>query len=199
MPFVTHTCHCCQSTFMIKATKLTQTAGNYCSWSCYTKGRKRAPEERFWEKVARCNHETLCLYCCWPWQARCNNEGYGSFYPTSNKDIKAHRYAWELHNQQDMPKPFLACHWCHNPTCCNPLHIYKGTSQQNRQHSIHDGRITFPKGIYSPRARFTETDITRIRTLAAQGISNHTIAQQEKAHPSTIGNIVTGKSYPIET
>ena len=50
-------------------------------------GEKRAPEDRFWEKVDKTSE-------CWEWKAQLTYQGYGRFYDATRM-VRAHRYAYE--------------------------------------------------------------------------------------------------------
>lgn len=97
-------------------------------------------QQRFWSKVDKRGSDE-----CWPWLAGLKNR-YGRF-AISHKNRPAHRVAWEIANSRAMPAEMLACHSCDNPPCCNPAHIWPGTSLQNTQDCIQKGRA------YSVRAR----------------------------------------------
>ena len=60
--------------------------------------------------------------------------GYGRF-KVQGIRYEAHRIAYFLHNKKD-PKELLVCHSCDNPACCNPKHLWLGTSKDNIQDSV---------------------------------------------------------------
>jgi hypothetical protein len=55
--------------------------------------------------------------------------GYRRFIWKSSQ-YSCHRVAWELENGE-IPKGLVVRHKCHNPWCCNHLHLELGTDQDN--------------------------------------------------------------------
>lgn len=78
---------------------------------------------------------------CWNWKGSKNPQGYGQVWSNSKKkQIKAHRLAYEIYNQTSIPKGMLICHKCDNPPCCNPYHLFLGTSADNINDAYRKGR-----------------------------------------------------------
>jgi hypothetical protein len=121
---------------------------------------------RFWSTVTICAHGLDCIYCCWPCHKQQDRDGYCDWHPNRQKHIRVHRHAWELLHNRNMPRELHALHWCHNPPCSNPHHIYAGTQKTNQHHSHKDGR--YPVGSSHYRAKLTEQEITEIRRLWAE-------------------------------
>ena len=94
---------------------------------------------------------------CWEWQKAKDRDGYGYCRP--------HRKTWEIIHGI-IPEGMCVCHTCDNPSCCNPEHLWIGTSKQNTtdRHSKGRTRGTFGKGDHHPRARLTETQVREIRS-----------------------------------
>jgi hypothetical protein len=90
-------------------------------------------ETRFWSKV----DQSAGPDACWPWM-RATNDGYGVV-TIRYKQYSAHRIAWELTNRPMTPDE-EACHSCDNPPCCNPGHIWPGTTTQNAEDRVTKGR-----------------------------------------------------------
>lgn len=78
---------------------------------------------------------------CWEWQGPRNPKGYGLF-SYEGKNHTAHRFAWEMANQQVIPTGMLVCHHCDNPPCINPEHLFLGTQSDNMADSRNKGRPT---------------------------------------------------------
>jgi hypothetical protein len=112
---------------------------------------------RFWSRVAV---KSPCE--CWDWQHRKLPSGYGVF-SIGNRSVLSHRVAYYLINSVQ-PGPQLVCHRCDNPSCCNPVHLFLGTSADNIHDMDQKGRGNRPKGYLHAHARLTAKDVCDIRT-----------------------------------
>lgn len=153
---------------------------------CATK--YRTVEDRFWAKVAKTDS-------CWNWRASCNNKGYGQFYP-SRKPLLAHRFAYEL-CVGSIADGLQVLHHCDNPPCCNPEHLFLGTSVDNMRDMVSKARHNPVRGSASPRAKLTEEDVLNILQRYADGaISQAGLSREYGVHPSIIYGIVHGERWP---
>jgi hypothetical protein len=151
--------------------------------------------ERLWGSMAQCGHEDVCPFCCWPWTKALSEDGYGKFSTTYNGQALTHvvtQVVWEVWNARPFPTGMCACHYCDNPACCNPLHLWIGTREQNRIDCVTKGRQArgintgvhtqpeaFPRGERHPKAKLTEQDVRDIRETYAAGImSSPALAQR---------------------
>lgn len=89
------------------------------------------------DKVYKTNH-------CWFWIGATTGDGYGQI-KIGKKNIKVHRYFWELHNNKKIPSGLVACHICDIKNCVRPDHLFIGTNQDNIRDASKKGRIYNPK------------------------------------------------------
>jgi hypothetical protein len=103
--------------------------------------------ERFLQRVQVGSDEE-----CWEWQGPRGLLGHGQF-KFQNRTVPAHVFAWVLQfgawpapvvrPPRSWKQPFIGCHHCDNPPCCNPWHIYPGTHQDNLDDVERRGRIEY--------------------------------------------------------
>ena len=80
-------------------------------------------EDRFWAKVNKTDS-------CWLWTAGKTRNGYGTFFPATNRAIPAHRFSYELHYNEN-PGALDVDHICHVRLCVKPTHLRLVTRKQN--------------------------------------------------------------------
>jgi hypothetical protein len=121
-------------------------------------------------------HET-----CWPWLGFKNPKGYGQS-SLNNKTILAHRWSYQHHYDAVIPNDLQVRHVCDNPSCCNPLHLLLGTSQDNVNDKMQRNRFR-PK-----QTRFSQEDLDKMKPLRVSGMSRDQIAKHFGCHKATVAH-----------
>jgi hypothetical protein len=67
---------------------------------------------------------------CWKWSASKTEDGYGILTGKNRKQLRAHRYSYEIHKGM-IPIGMCVLHSCNNPECANPRHLRLGTHKDN--------------------------------------------------------------------
>lgn len=128
-------------------------------------------EMRFLQKLRKAGS-------CWEWIGRRSRQGYGMFWDGSTMAL-AHRAAYWLFCNE-IPSKLNVLHRCDNPPCCNPMHLFVGTQQDNMDDMKAKGRS---------RKKITAADIFAIQSLQAAGITQIEIATKFDVHKATIQRI----------
>ena len=194
MPIVQCQNQQCQKMYHVPPSKVTET--KFCARACFYASRasKILPvQERFWAKVSLCIHGIECPYCCFEWNAAKNPAQYGCFNLGNNHVKTSNRCAWEFWNNRSMPFPLHAAHYCNNPPCCNPNHIYAATSQRNVDDCVKANRHAI--GERNGHAKLTDSDIPHIFMLYRNGMSQPQIAKSLGISKSNIGRILKQEQW----
>lgn len=143
-----------------------------------------------WDQVARFWSHVKWQYGdrCWIWQAG-NCRGYGHFY-LSGRTFKASRIAYYLQTGID-PGDKQICHTCDNPFCCNPKHLWIGTSKDNNQDKTKKGRQAREEK--HGRSKLTTSDILIIKSASDNTV---VLAKQFGVGNAIIGKIQRGILWP---
>jgi len=156
-------------------------------------------EKRFWSYV---NIRTPTE--CWEWQGGLFQNGYGQFRVGRTKQ-KAHRISFLLYKKY-LPNDKFICHHCDNPKCVNPTHLFDGTPKDNSQDRDIKGRrgdggskmkilTGMCRGINNPAHKLTPYKVHEILTMHSQGYKARYLAKKFNVCPSTIGNIIHGRTW----
>jgi len=96
--------------------------------------------ERFWLKVDISSENE-----CWNWIASKYRNGYGQVSIRRADGSKtmglSHRVAYQL-TFGEIPEGMVVCHRCDNPACCNPTHLFLGTTRDNINDKMSKGRAS---------------------------------------------------------
>lgn len=139
--------------------------------------------EKVWCKV------TQTETGCWEWQGAKNALGYGVI-KDHGKFQQAHRVAWSLHHQEEIPPGLVVMHSCDNPPCINPAHLRVGTVAENNQDRHAKGRTVLPykltpAQVEEIRARF----VRHSKPKSGRGTSSSELAREYGVHPLTIWRV----------
>lgn len=110
--------------------------------------------ERFWSKIEKRGPDE-----CWPWMARTDRNGYGTF--RLGKMRKAHQVSYEL-TKGPIPDGLQIRHTCHNRLCQNPAHLLVGTGLENADDSRRAGRLV--KGEQTGSSKLKDIDVEQLVT-----------------------------------
>ena len=160
--------------------------------------------KRFWSKVAVAGPND-----CWEWKGwKSSPGGYGKF-DLRGKKLRAHRVAFAITNGSFFPSLKL-CHSCDNPPCCNPAHLFLGTTGDNQADAENKGRwikkpskpkpppkpkYHFPIGEKHHNAKLVPSDILEICELAKMGLCQRAIAKRFHVSQRNVCSILQGKSW----
>ena len=161
----------------------------FCSRACFSQHRRRAPTERFWEKVDRSGGDGSC----WEWMAGTNHKGYGSFSIGHARVELAHRVSWRLANGP-IPGGQYVLHSCDNPRCFNPRHLFLGSLADNVRDMCQKGRSC--RGAAHPHSKLNAEAVRQIWALRADDhLSIRAIARKYGVCPTTIRQIFDGVAW----
>ncbi len=172
--------------------------------------------QRFWSKVAVCEHGASCKACCWEWLAGKTRGGYGHLsipkaYRTGyGKLRRANRVCWEI-VCGPIPEGLFVLHNCpagDNPGCVSYWHLWLGTHEDNVKDSIRKGRNakglthgtrthpeTIRRGEANHYAKLTAVDIVPIFREAIAGATYAEIATPRGIGRATVGLILQRKIW----
>ena len=145
-------------------------------------------EERYWNKVAICEHGFECEDCCWPWLA--GTDGHYGKIDVNGKSERSHRVGFCLFWQCDIPDGQIIRHYCDWELCQQPHHLVPGTQADNEADKVLAG---------TSRRLFSDKQAEEIRALyATGGWSQLFLANKFYASQSAINYVIRKKGAYAE-
>lgn len=127
---------------------------------------------------------------CWLWGGATAG-GYGQI-QIVGKRIPAHRAAFIAAFGTD-PGELFVCHRCDVKLCCNPAHLFLGTSSENLQDASRKGLIAH--GERCARSKLTEDEVREIRRLGDVGEDRGVIAKRFGITRGNVGFICRRQTW----
>lgn len=128
---------------------------------------------------------------CLEWQGSRDKSGYGTF-RSGKRDYKAHRFAYEK-AFGIIPKGIVICHTCDNPPCCNPDHLFAGTTKDNSKDCVSKGRQA--KGDKNGNSKLNDHVVRLIKEAHQKGYTQTKIAEIYATDQTNVSKIVRGTAW----
>lgn len=158
----------------------------FCSQPCFYANRRKTISKSLITSNVVIDPRTGC----WNWVRGLNN-GYGNIsYMHVNR--LAHRVSFELFNGP-IPDGRFVCHKCDNPKCCNPDHLFAGTSEENTKDRHAKGRSA--KGSGAGPAKMTEQIVSEARTRYAAGENCASLAREYGISKTSMNYAICGRTW----
>jgi hypothetical protein len=147
---------------------------------------------------------------CWEVVSHCAGGGGYPQKRINGKLYSIHRLVWSLYNSENK-EPECVCHYCDNPLCINPSHLFCGSTKDNNLDRDTKKRFSTEaatsaskvlprsakqlKAVASLHSKFSFTEITTIKNRYSSGESIKDIAFDFNVNYSTVWRICKEKSY----
>ncbi len=142
---------------------------------------------------------------CWVWMGLVDSDGYGRMQTGSRANcnsrmMRAHRLSWEIHNGPIPPGKgchgTCVLHRCDNPPCVNPEHLFLGSNADNVADKIAKGRARYLRGAAHSRAKLTDAEVARIRSLNGT-LTHREISKHFGISHGHVSNLINGAYRPL--
>lgn len=128
---------------------------------------------------------------CWNWVAGVGTRGYGKF-RSQNQLYASHRAAYLLTRGHITPGLHIL-HSCDNPLCCNPMHLWEGTHQDNMRDMLIKGRHV--PGIIQGESKSLKLTNAMVNSIRLDTRILKDIAEEYNMSISQISKIKRRKSW----
>lgn len=136
----------------------------------------------------------ICENGCWEFTGGRFSKGYGMI-TYKRKTLKAHRVAYDL-VVGDIPEGIHVLHHCDNPSCCNPEHLFLGTSQDNVDDCIAKDRRANARGSDIGNSILDDKSVLEIwRLLNESNLSQREIGSRYNVSQALISAIKNGQRW----
>lgn len=135
---------------------------------------------------------------CWEWTGTTTKFGYGMLGGSSPLWRKmAHRISFELFKGA-IPEGLFVLHYCDNPPCVNPDHLFVGTTRDNVLDKERKGRGNHPRGNDLPISKLNPDAVREIRASYRRGVYGYGIpsmAKRFRVDEKSIRMLLAGKTW----
>lgn len=146
--------------------------------------------DRFWARTDRSGGPDAC----WEWRGYRMPGGYGNL-SIDDRTQLTHRVAWQLTNGP-IPDDLWVLHRCDNRPCCNPAHLFLGTTQDNSADRKAKGRNPDKRGAKHHLTRLDDPAVLRIREIwSAGGRTQQSIASEFAISQPAVSEIVNRRKW----
>jgi hypothetical protein len=158
----------------------------------------KTPEDRFLSRMP-----PRQAGVCWIWPGGRDKDGYGFISVRAPKSTthKTHRLSYEIFTGL-VPEGLCVCHYCDNPPCCNPDHLWLGTKRDNNQDRSLKGRTVTrnSSGENNPRAILTKEDVLFLRGVGKPKKREgwEALSKLFGVSESSIRKVLNGTTWAIE-
>ena len=139
---------------------------------------------------------------CWIFMGALNEAGYGivGLGGRGSGNDRAHRITYR-HFVGETPKGMYVCHRCDVPSCCNPDHLFLGTSKDNNHDMRKKGRGSNPprnyhdKGEYRYNSKLTDDIVKNAIYMRHGGATIRDIARICGVSEGHMSNVLARKKW----
>lgn len=153
---------------------------------------------------------------CWNWIGNSDPSGYGKFTWAKGIYKRAHRAAWVIAGNPELPPSVYLLHSCDNPACVRVEHLRPGTQKENiadmdarkrrprgfkrpniqgdKHHSRRHPEL-IPRGERSGQAKLTDDGVRQIRIWLSEGLTQREVADRAGISQSVISKISKRQSW----
>ena len=126
---------------------------------------------------------------CWEWQGG-TCRGYG-IVSVGNRSYRVHRLVYRL--VKGDPGDSYVCHYCDNPGCCNPDHLWLGTTDDNMKDMVSKGRSSRLYGSMNGSSKLRDEQVLSVFDFRKCGMSHNKIASLLGVSRRLVGRILSGE------